>query len=90
MLLVGVLVCSAAVVGQKWQQIAVLESDVFKDETVITVDTGEGFIVDRVITIERRDGKLKDTYEVLHVYGTWVFLKQRIRHEFPAGSRIFQ
>jgi len=78
------------VTGQKWEQMAVIMADVSKDETAFIVDNAEGIIVDRTIMIERRDGKLKDTYEVLHVYGRWVLTKERIEHEFPAGSRIYQ
>lgn len=90
MLLVGVLVSGAAVVAQKWEQIAVLQADASRDETAIWVDNGDGFVLDGVIMIERRDGKLKDTYEVLHVYKKTVILKQPLRHDFPEGSRIYQ
>ncbi|MFB3905611.1 MAG: hypothetical protein ACE15E_19365 [Acidobacteriota bacterium] len=90
LLFLGFLLSSAASVAQKWQQVGVIEVDAFVEETVIQVDDPGSVVVDRAILIERRDGKLKDTYEVLHVYGHAVLLKQRLRHDFVAGSRVYQ
>mgnify|MGYP001167307375 CR=1 FL=1 len=90
LLFAAFLLSSVAVVGQKWQQVGVLEADVFIDETVILVNDPGAIVLDRPMLIERRDGKLRDTYEVQHVYGHQVILKERLRHEFVEGSRLFQ
>ncbi len=90
LLFVGFLLSSAALVAQKWQQVGVLESNAEAEESVIAVDDPGSVVVDRTIMIESRDGKVKDTYEVWHVYGHAVLLKERLRHDFAEGSRIFQ
>ncbi len=90
LLFVGFLLSSAALVAQKWQQVAIIESDADMHETVIAVDNGTSIVVDRALLVESRDGKVKDTYEVLHVYGHAVLLKETLRHNFPAGSRLYQ
>jgi hypothetical protein len=90
LLFVGFLLSSAVLVAQKWQQVGVLQNDAFVSETVLSVDDPGAITVDRALLIERRDGKLKDTYEVQHVYGHWVILKAPLRHEFVEGSRLFQ
>ena len=90
LLFVALLLSSAAVVGQKWQQVTVIASDADIGETLIMVEDGNSIVVDRALLIERRDGKLKDTYEVLHVYGREVILKESLRNDFVSGSRLFQ
>ncbi len=90
LLFVSFLLSSAALVGQKWQQVGVIEIDAFVEESVIQVDDPGAVVVDKALMIERRDGKLKDTYEVLHVYGHAVLLKERLRHDFVSGSRLYQ
>jgi len=90
LLFVGFLLSSVAVVGQKWQQIGVLEADAEQEESAVQVDDPGSVVVDRAILIETRDGKVKDTYEVLHVYGHAVILKERLRHDFTSGSRVYQ
>lgn len=90
LLFVAFLLSSAAVVGQKWQQVTVIASDADVGETMIIVDDGSSVVVDRALLIERRDGKVKDTYEVLHVYGRQVLLKEGLRQDFVSGSRLYQ
>lgn len=90
LLLVGFLLSFAAVVGQKWAQVGVLISDAEQEESLLQVDDPGSIVVDRSLLVETRDGKVKDTYEVLHVYGQTVLLKQRLRHDFTSGSRIYQ
>lgn len=89
-LFLGFLFSSAVLVGQKWQQVGVIETDAYVEESAIAVADPGTIVVDRAIMIESRDGKLKDTYEVLHVYGHAVLLKQRLRHDFVSGSRLYQ
>ncbi len=90
LLFLGFLLSSAALVAQKWQQVTVIVSDADASETVLLVDDGASVVVDRALLIESRDGKVKDTYEVLHVYGEIVLLKERLRHNFVSGSRLYQ
>jgi len=90
LLFLGIVLSTAAVVGQKWQQVGVLEIDAYVEETAIQVDDPGSVVVDRTLMIESRDGKLRDTYEVLHVYGHAVLLKQRLRNDFTSGSRLYQ
>jgi len=90
LLFVSFLLSSAALVAQKWQQVGVMERDAFVEETAIQVDDPGSVVVDRAILLESRDGKVKDTYEVLHVYGHAVLLKSRLRHNFTEGSRLYQ
>ena len=90
LLFLGVLLSSAVLLGQKWQQVSVLESDAEQEESVIAVADANSVVVDRAILIESRDGKVKDTYEVLHVYGHAVLLKERLWYDFTSGARVFQ
>lgn len=90
LLFLSVLLSSAVVVAQKWQQVGMLEADAEQQESVVSVDDASAIVVDRAILIESRDGKIKDTYEVLHVYGHAVLLTERLRHDFTSGSRLYQ
>ena len=89
LLFVGFLLSSAALVGQKWKQVGVIRPSLI-DETTIAVDDPGSIVVDRDMLIERRDGKLKETYGVQHVYGHSVILKEKLRHDFVEGSRLYQ
>jgi len=72
------------------QQIAVLVSDASRDETVLIVDTSTGIVVDKDLMIESRDGKLKETVAVKHVYGNNVVIKEKLKNRFLAGSKLYQ
>ena len=76
--------------AQKWQQVAVLVIDVSRDESDLSVSFVGTVAVDRLILVESRDGSIRDSYAVKHVLEKHVLLKQRLRHEFLAGSRIYQ
>ncbi len=76
--------------SQEWQQVATLATDVQGGETLLSVEwTGVG-TVDSLLLIESRDGSLSETHEVVHIYGTNIILKDRLRADFLAGSVIFQ
>lgn len=85
-----VLSAGAFLWSQKWEQVAVLATDVSRDESDLHVILMGSVAVDRLVLIESRDGKVKDTYEVKHVYENHVLLKERVDHVFLAGSRIYQ
>lgn len=72
------------------QQVAVLVSDVSRDETALVVDTSAGIVVDKDLMIESRDGKLKETVAVKHVYGNNVVIKEKLKNRFLAGSKLYQ
>ncbi|MBI4444398.1 MAG: hypothetical protein HY645_00700 [Acidobacteria bacterium] len=76
--------------SQKWQQVAVLSTDVSADESDLTVRIQAPIAVDRLILLESRDGSLKETYEVKHVLGDHLLIKQKLKHSFLAGSRVYQ
>jgi hypothetical protein len=76
--------------AQKWKLVTNLATDLSRDETILAVDSGKGIVVDRDILLETRDGKIKERCRVKHVYGTSVILYQGVRHDFPAGSPVYQ
>lgn len=76
--------------SQEWKQVAVLVSDVSTDESELIVDFIRPVALDRLILIESRDGSTKETYAIKHVYGRHLLLKQKLKHGYLAGSRIYQ
>ncbi|RPJ53159.1 MAG: hypothetical protein EHM23_31490 [Acidobacteria bacterium] len=90
LLFLGFLLSSAGLVAQKWQQVSLLEANAEEEESTIAIADANSIVVDRAILIESRDGKVKETYEVWHVYGHSVLLKERLRHDFAEGSKVYQ
>jgi len=92
MLLAVVLTVALALVGyaDKWEYVATVVSDASKDESELLVDSGQSIVVDRPLLIELRDGTLRQTYGVRHVYGSHVLLKERLKRDFLAGSKVYQ
>lgn len=78
------------VFSQNWNHVAVITTDVSRDETLLTVDSGAAIQPDRNIMIETRDGSFRESYRVRHVYHHHVWLTERLRNEFLAGSRVYQ
>ena len=76
--------------SQEWEQVAVLVSDVSRDETELTVDFIRPVTLDRQVLIESRDESIRETYGVKHVYENHLLLKEKLRRAFLAGSRIYQ
>ncbi len=76
--------------SQEWEQVAVLVSDVSRDETELTVEFIRPVTLDRQILIESRDGSIRETYGVKHVYENHLLLKDKLTREFLAGSKIYQ
>ena len=76
--------------AQKWKQVAVLVSDVERDETSLVVDSGAQVVVDKDVMIESRDGKIKENYQVKSVYENVVLLRSALKQPFDAGSRLYQ
>jgi hypothetical protein len=88
--LIVLLMVGAAGLAQNWRQVAVLALDASRDQTFLTVDSPDHIVVDKAVMIESRDGKIKETYEVKHVYADTVILKDGLKTEFLAGSRLYQ
>ncbi|MGH9339775.1 MAG: hypothetical protein ACRD1R_09360 [Acidobacteriota bacterium] len=76
--------------SQNWNEVATLVSDTSRDETILTVEYSATVTVGRPILIEARDTRLSEVYEVKHVYGNHILLKQRLASDFLAGSRVYQ
>ncbi len=74
----------------KPQQVAVLTSDASGDETLLIVDTTTGVVVDKDLLIESRDGKVRETVVVKHVYGNSLVLKEKLKNAYVSGSRLYQ
>jgi hypothetical protein len=89
-LVLWLVVALSGVVAQKWQLVTTLHTDASRDETLLTVDSGAGLVVDRDILLETGDGKVKETYRVKHAHSNSVLLYDRLRRDFPAGSRVYQ
>lgn len=76
--------------SQSRQHVATLATDVYEGKTLLSVDWIGSATIDRMLMIESRDGADSDTYEVKHVYGTDIILKQRLKSDYAAGSKIYQ
>ena len=76
--------------AQSWELKGVLRSDVSKNESVLWVELNKPLMLDRLLVIESRDGRLRGGYEVERVLEEHVLLKKSLRESYPRGSRIFQ
>ena len=76
--------------SQKWEQVAVLVSDVSRDETELAVEFSKSVTLDRPIMIESRDRSIKENYSVKHVYENHILLKEKLKRPFLSGARIYQ
>ena len=76
--------------SQEWQQVAILATDTQSGETMLSVEWTDVGTVDSLLLIESRDGSISETHEVVHIYGTNIILKDRLRAGFLADSVIFQ
>lgn len=89
----GLLFGSAYVWSQQtpqWQQVGVLASDLSRGETLLRVKWIGPATVGRAILLEARDNSLREVRVVGDLHEAHVVLKQRVRHAFKAGSRIYQ
>ena len=58
--------------------------------SILWVEESANIQVDRLLLIESRDGIARDTYEVKHNLDGHILLKSPLKHEFLAGSKVFQ
>lgn len=89
----AILFCSlflVSLLAQEWKYVGIVSSDASRGETSILVKTDVPIVEGRAILIESRDGTLRDTYEVRHVYGHTIILENPLRVPFVSGSRIYQ
>jgi hypothetical protein len=89
-MVIAAMISVITLLAQNWQHVAVITTDVSRDETLVTVDSGEAIQPDRHIMIETRDGSFRESYRVKHVYNHHVVLTERLRNDFLAGSRVYQ
>lgn len=89
-LILVVVLGGAQLWSQKWEHAAVLLSDVSRGETDLVVEFIRPVGVDRTILLESRDGSAKETYTVKHVYENHILLKEKLKSDFVAGSRVFR
>ena len=76
--------------SENWKYVGSLASDASRDESILTVDLVAPVAVDGSIMVERRDGELTEIHELQHVYDNQVVLKERLKSDFMAGSRVYQ
>ena len=86
--LVSIWVVSVA--AQQWQYAGTITSDASAGETALTVEMERPVQVGRLILIESRDGLVRETYEVRHVYGHYIILESTLLMPYVSGSKIFQ
>jgi hypothetical protein len=90
-LIVGVvLVVAGSVVAQQWQYVGLLTSDASTDESSLIVEVTQPIQAGKLIMIESRDGLVRESYHVRHVYGHVVILEERLTSAFVSGSKLFQ
>ena len=90
-LIVGVvLVVAGSVLAQQWQYVGLVTSDVSRDETSLLVEVTQPIQAGKLIMIESRDGLVRETYHVRHVYGHVVILEERLTTGYVSGSKLFQ
>lgn len=76
--------------AQEWKYVGVVTSDASRGESAIVVKTDVAIVAGRAILIESRDGLVRGTYEVRHVYGQTVVLEKSLRETYVSGSRVYQ
>ncbi|MDA2923556.1 hypothetical protein MYX65_02690 [Acidobacteria bacterium AH-259-L09] len=76
--------------SQQWQLVATLSSDVSEGETLLSVDWVDTGTAGYLVLIESRDGEVTETGEIEHIYGNYLVLKDRLKNDFVAGSKIYQ
>ncbi|MFZ0428082.1 MAG: hypothetical protein WAO20_08185 [Acidobacteriota bacterium] len=89
----AILLCSlffASLFAQQWKLVGRIVSDVSKGETAIVFQSEAPVVAGKAILIESRDGTLRVTYQVRHVYDDTILLEEPLKEAFTAGSRLYQ
>lgn len=76
--------------AQEWEYVARVASDASTDETSVLLEIFQPIQPGRLIMIESRDGTVRQTYEVRHVYDHHIILETRLTRDFVAGSKVYQ
>lgn len=76
--------------AQQWEYVATLSSDASRDETILHVEIIKPVTEGRSILIESRDGTVRETYGVDHVYEGHILLDRKLNQDYLSGARIFQ
>ncbi len=76
--------------AQQLQVRGTLLTDASQDETSLWVRTNGSVAVDELIVLESRDGTLRASYRVRHVFGNHVLVTEFLREDWLAGSRVLQ
>ena len=85
-----VLVVAGSVLAQQWKYVGLVAADVSRDESSLIAETTQPIQVGKLIMIESRDGLVRETYQVRHVYGHTVILEEPLKTAFVSGSKLFQ
>ena len=92
--LIGVAVllalASALVLGQEMRIRGVLVSDHTKTETALWVDVQSEFEIGKEVVLVSSVGELRETYTIKKVVESMVILEERLRNDYPAGTRLLQ
>ena len=90
-LVVVLIACTQSVLWSQQQKlIGVLNTDVSSGETMLGVDWVCAGSVDQPVLIESRNKMESTTGDVIHILGSFLMLKERLGHDFLAGSTLFQ
>lgn len=87
---VCLLMSGALLLAQEMKQVAVVTVDMSQGESMVSVKFLGPVDESRPVVIESRDGKVRETRSVDHVYEGYILLSKRLQHDFLAGSRVFQ
>ena len=91
--IVAILLCRfflASLLAQEWKFVGVITADASRGESAILVKVDVPVTEGRALLIESRDGTLRDSYQVRHVYGHTVLLEKSLREPFLSGARLYQ
>jgi len=92
--LIGVAVllalASALVLGQEMQVRGTLISDHVKSETALWVDVQNEFKIGKEVVLVSSVGELRETYTIKKIVESMVILEERLRNNYPAGTRLLQ
>jgi len=89
-LVVVVLFLGTFLLAQEWKYVGIVAADASRDETGLTVEAVQPIQVGRLIMIESRDGKRRETYLVRHVYDHTVILESPLVSPYVSGSKLYQ
>lgn len=71
------------------QLVGELLSDAYGEETLLLVMLRTEVKPDQRIRIVARNGAWSEIGEIRHNYGSYLWLKEKLRSEYLAGSRIY-